>query len=209
MAHRIGTTSSLAGYSNFHFLGTTMHIKLFGLIGAVMALAGCPGIPPVNTETISENPASAARYAAARQAVNICSRLPDTEAVMRGFEALGYERSRLEFTTNDGKTLVSESVTSQNTDLKIIASSAGCTIGLEGMTPDQSFQLAQPWVRKFGLVTNESLGDGLSPHAVQAWQYPTFPHTQVLVSAGKTWHRNSGISSNAKGASVRLIYSQK
>lgn len=186
-----------------------MHIKLIGLFSVVMALAGCLGIPPVNTATISENPASAQRYAAARQAVKICSRLPDTEAVMRGFEALGYKRSRLEFTTNDGRTIVSESINSQNTDLKIIASSQGCTIGLEGMTPDQSFQLAQPWVRKFGLVTNESLGQGLSPHVVQAWQFPRFAHSEILVSAGRTWHIGSGLSSNVPGASVRLIYHQR
>lgn len=186
-----------------------MHIRLIGLLGIVIALAGCSGIPSVNTTTISETPASAQRYAAARQAVNICSKLPNTEAVMRGFEALGYQRSRLELTTSDGRKLISESINSQNADLKIIASSEGCTIGLEGMTPDQSYRLALPWVRKFGLVTNESLGQGLSPHAVQAWQFPTFPHSQLLVSANKTWHWDGGISSNMPGASVRLIYQKR
>lgn len=186
-----------------------MRIRLILLFGVAVALTGCSGVPPVNTSTISETPANAQRYAAARQAVNICSKLPDTEAVMRGFEALGYQRSRLEFTTNGGKKLISESINSQSKDLKIIASSEGCTIGLEGMTPDQSYRLALPWVRKFGLVTNESLGQGVSPHVVQAWQFPTFPNSQILVSAGKTWHWDGAVSSNVPGASVRLIFNQR
>lgn len=183
-----------------------MWVRFFGLVCIIFALAGCPGIPDVNTSTISETPASTQRYNAAKEAVRICSRYPDTEAVLRGFEALGYKRTRFELTTKDGQTLVSESINSQNSDLKIFASSAGCTIGLEGMTPEQSFQLVQPWVRKYGLVTNASLGQGLSPHVVQAWQFPEFPTTQVLASAGKTWHWDGPISSKVPGASVRLIY---
>ena len=175
-------------------------------LSAIGALLGCAGIPPVNTDTISQNPATPQRYAAALQAVNICSKLPDTEAVMSGFEALGYKRTRLVLTTYDGTVTSSDSINSKSTDLKIIASSEGCTIGLEGMTPEQSFQLAQPWVKRFGLVTNESLGQGLSPHAVQAWQFPTYPHTQILASAGKTWYVGSGVTSDVPGASVRLFY---
>ncbi|MEM6638085.1 MAG: hypothetical protein AAF667_19615 [Pseudomonadota bacterium] len=185
-----------------------MRLRLVGLLGIIFALAGCPGIPPVNTATISDTPASAERFLAAQEAVGICTRFPDAEAVLSGFEVLGYQRSRPEFTTFDGRTFVLDFIDAQDMDLKVVASSEGCTIGLEGMTPDQSFQLVQPWVAKFGLVTNESLGQGLSPHAVQAWQAPMFPHSQILASAGRTWHWDGPISASVPGASVRLIYRQ-
>lgn len=176
------------------------------LVPLALALAACSGIPPVDVATISQAPASPDRFAAAQRAVSICAKLPDVTAMFNAFEQLGHQRQRLELTTADGKSYISETINSQGSDLKIIASSSGCTIGLESMTPDQSYRLALPWVRQYGLVTNETLGQGLSPHAVQAWRAPDFPSIRILAAAYKTWPVDAGLNVSTAGAAVRLQY---
>jgi len=82
-------------------------------------------------------------------------------------------------------------------------SEGACIVGLEGMTAQQSFELAQPWVRKFDARTNAERGQGLAENAVQAWG--TLDDMRVVyISAYKTWD-----VLGVPGAAARLLYKQR
>ncbi len=188
-----------------------LHISL--LLAVLLAVSAC-GIPQVDSSTISGSPASAKYFTKAQKAVEMCSRLPDREAAIAGFRSLGYNTSHWEFTTRSGKKSTSGiSLQEHDDQLFIYLSETSCIVGLKNMTPQQSYQLAQPWVRKYRAIANEKLGQGLSDHAVQAWQTKPANGVRVLISAGKTWHWDSNsipeTFRKSPGASVRLIYLDK
>ena len=72
-----------------------------------------------------------------------------------------------------------------------------CWIGLEGVTPKQSVELAQIWVAAFDAKPNSAYGDGLSDHVSGAWcnlftEPERFPDKarykhRVFIAAYKTW----------------------
>lgn len=80
---------------------------------------------------------------------------------------------------------------------------ACCIVGLEGMTPQQSFQLAEPRARKFDAQTNAERGQGLVSNAVQAWA-SIGESRGVYVAAYKTWE-----VLDSRGAAARLLYVQR
>ena len=72
-----------------------------------------------------------------------------------------------------------------------------CWIGLEGVTPKQSVELAQIWVAAFDAKPNSAYGDGLSDHVSGDW-YNLFTEPElfpdktrykhpVFIAAYKTW----------------------
>lgn len=80
-----------------------------------------------------------------------------------------------------------------------------CIVGLKNMTPAQSYELAQPWVRQFGALTNAERGQGLSDKVVQAWA-SLRSDRKVYVAAYKSWAARRSPFPRGPGASVRLIY---
>ena len=75
---------------------------------------------------------------------------------------------------------------------------SGCIVGLKGMSPRQSHDLALPWVRHFDGVSNEDRGQGLTPNAIQVWR-GVGTQGQVFIMAYKTWE-----ILETQGAAVRL-----
>ena len=78
--------------------------------------------------------------------------------------------------------------------------SSGCIVGLKGMSPRQSHDLALPWVRHFNGVSNEERGQGLTPNAIQVWRgVSPRSRLQVFIVAYKTWD-----ILEVPGAAIRL-----
>lgn len=174
---------------------------------SIMGLSGCPGIPPVNEATISQTPVSSRLYAQAQRAVDVCAKLPDMEAVKAGFAALGYPVFAPQTPSAEGAFTIG-GISRWGPDLYVNVGSGGCLIGVEGMTPQQSYNLVLPWVKRWGAITNAQAGQGLSEHVVQAWRSET-ANRKVYISAGKTWDPQVADFPNVPGASVRLRYRQR
>lgn len=189
-----------------------MNARLFCLaIGAQMLVSSCAGIPPVNTNTISNSPAGANAFAEARKAVRACAGLPDAKAMFDRFEAIGYrspEAPDSASRTNlpSGKTRIVVPAVSHDDGKVIVQAGAGyCYVGLRGMTPQQSFLLAQSLVKRFGATTNAENGQGLSDNVVQAWRVQRNGTPAVLIAAHKTWPWDRGRWPSVPGAAVTLI----
>ena len=93
------------------------------------------------------------------------------------------------------------------TDVVVLLGASGgegaCIVGLEGMTPQQSFELAKPWVKTFGVRTNAERGQGLAKNAVEAWG--TIEENRIVyIAAFKTWD-----VLDVPGAAARLLYIQR
>ncbi len=121
------------------------------------------------------------------------------------FAAMGYASGETRATQRNGNTLTSGRVVSYNDGGVIVqVSEQRCYIGVLSMTPEQSLQLAQPWVREYRAITNAEFGDGLSPHVVQAWRVQPGPVPTVLIAAHKTWPWDRGTWPDEPGAAVTL-----
>lgn len=176
-------------------------------------LAGCTDIPPVSTSTISTSPASAQAFSQAQRALRVCAALPDSKRMFDGFEALGYREaggpdvSSVTKLPGGGRSVVVPLVYHNDGQLIVQAAEGYCFVGLRGMTPEQSYRLAQMLVRKYDLATNAELGQGVSSHVVEAWQAKTRPSSRILVAAHKTWPWDRGHwPKDQKGAAVTLYH---
>lgn len=171
-----------------------------------LIVAGCGGIPPLNSATISNTPASASEMANARRAVETCKQLPNGHAMQTAFESQGFVFSTFVLDPRTGDTLdTAPFFSSGDGSLVLQVSTRGCAVGLRGMTPQQSFELAQIWARHYDLATNSELGQGLSDHVVQAWQAKSYPSSSTLVAAHKTWPWDRGQwPKDEPGAAVTL-----
>ena len=181
------------------------------ILAGAATFAGCVGIPPVNTKSISTSPASAVAFKEAQKAVRACTGLPDAPKMFDRFEAIGY-RSPLapdvgsKTKLANGKTRVVVPAVVHDTGEVIVQAGAGyCYVGLRGMTPQQSYALAQILVRSFGATTNASYGEGLSDHVVQAWRIQKGGVPSVLIAAHKTWPWDRGSWPAVPGAAVTLL----
>ncbi|MEM6638133.1 MAG: hypothetical protein AAF667_19870 [Pseudomonadota bacterium] len=173
------------------------------LIFAVFALAACDAA--VDEDMISATPVSALEFSDAQKAAEICGRnAPNWTAAETALKASGYLETtdeRLLGIQRSQRAVILESPTS---DVLVLLGSRGgegaCFVGSEGLTPQQSFELALPWVRQFGALTNEERGQGLANNAVQAWGTLT-DDLIVYIAAYKTWD-----VLGAPGAASRLLY---
>lgn len=184
-----------------------MKQQFLGLGFAVLFLANCASAP--SQFDISDVPAGAEPFRAAQEAAALCAKdAPDWKAVEARFKASGYARTKnnaLDNAARAQKAVVLEAVDSDvvvligaSTELSGERSGA-CIISLPGMTPQQSYELALPWVRKYGAVTNAERGQGLSKKAVQAWG-AVGERRIVYIAAYK-----SADILQEPGASVRLL----
>lgn len=173
-------------------------------------LSGCVSRPPVDLTTISKSPVGAKAFAEAKRAIRACAGLPDSKRMFDNFEAIGYRSPHApDFASKTalpgGKTkVVVPTVWYSNGDLFIQAGIGYCYVGLRGMTPEQSYQLALPLVAKYGATTNKENGQGLSDHVVQAWRVQDIGPPTVLIAAHKTWPSGRGRWPSEPGAAVTL-----
>ncbi|ABD53739.1 hypothetical protein Jann_0822 [Jannaschia sp. CCS1] len=168
-------------------------MPLARLLTAVLCLAliGC-GIPPLNTATVSQTPAGAAQFALAQRAVQACGRLPDTDAARSALGRVGL--------SGDGTIM-----TSSDQAVIVLMQGGRCAVGLRSMTPEQSHQLAQSWVRTYDAISNAEAGDGLSPLVIGAWRSFT-PNRRVFIAAHRTWPNEYSQFPDVAGAAVTLSY---
>ena len=176
------------------------------LLIATPILFGCDA--PVNESLISTSPAGAQQFAAAKNAAANCARnAPDWAAVEIALKRAGYSETsddRLRAIQRDQKAVILEA---PDTDVIVLVGSAGregaCIVGLKDMTPQQSYELALPWAKKYGALTNEERGQGLADDAIQAWGSLEDDRI-VYIAAFKTWD-----VLDVPGAAARLLYIQR
>lgn len=170
-----------------------MLVSKLPLILCLLGLVGC-GIPPVDTTLISKTPADAKSFAVAKQAVRACKSLTNRE---RSFRQAGFGYSVQPVTLRNGRESSRVIVSPPNDAVSVLVNGLSCYVGLENMTPSQSFELAQIWVKSYGAQPNSAYGDGLSDHVSGAWRIfftepARFPDKaayrhRVYIASYKTW----------------------
>lgn len=166
------------------------------LFATILATAGCE-IPPVDETYISKTPASSKSFAVAERAVKACSDLADREKVQRNFQRAGFGVSVQHVIAKTGRQIPRMIISPPDEAVSVLYFGSSCYVGLEGMTPDQSKQLAQIWVDAHGAQPNSAYGDGLSDHVSGAWRrFVSEPHRipdkaayshRIFIGAHKTW----------------------
>ncbi len=170
---------------------------------AVLAVSGCMTAEGTNQTAPVE--ASDEQFAFASQAAKVCSdNFPNEKAAEAKFKSLEYEEV--------GGQTGFRYYRSESTDVILVIGRMSkeriCIVGLENMSPDQSYKLALPWVNKYGAITNAERGQGLSKKVVQAWA--SFDDNRnVYIAASKSWQESREPFPKTPGASIRLIYLQK
>lgn len=177
------------------------NLMRFTGLAIAAVLAGCSA-----TVSTSPAPAPAHQFSAAKSAASLCaSEAPNWEAVENAFLANGFvETKKTRLQTGRNEIFLED----EDSDVLVLIGSKGkegaCIVGLPGMTPQQSYELALPWVRKYGAVSNADRGQGLSKKAVQAWA--AFDDSRnVYIAAYKEWREVL----NVPGASARLLMTTK
>ena len=170
----------------------------------LVGLAACQSA--VDTDKISLQQAPASSFKLAQGAASTCARhMPDTTVINASLQARGF----VDVTAKDvGEVDFGPSATIwQSGETYVLVGSRlnekACIVGLKGMTPGQSLALAQPWVNKFGAISNADRGQGLANNAVQAWASLSGT-PKVYIAAYKTWE-----FFDEPGAAARLLYRPK
>ncbi|MFW2545503.1 hypothetical protein ACN2XU_22975 [Primorskyibacter sp. 2E107] len=152
---------------------------------------------------MSAEPVTAERFAVAEAAAATCGAMaPNWAGLEVQLKAAGYvetDDAALKAAGRREGAVILEDPTSGA--LVLIGSRGGegtCIVGMEGLTPQQSYGLALPWVKSFDLQTIVERGQGLAKNAVQAWGRLE-PDRDVYVAAYKTWDVLDG-----PGAAARL-----
>lgn len=204
-----------AGNSDILCLGTDTCFKnvlqrLKNLRKFILALAlgafGLTACVSVDDDLISKTPASAQQFAEAKKAAATCGvHAPNWKALEAAYLSMGYsetqDKKRISVQKSQGVVILEKA----GTDMVIMVGSRGgegmCIVGLKNMTPQQSYELAQPWVKKFGLLTNAERGQGLSDLMVQVWG-KTEERRVIYVGARKTF---DVLDAPGSAASLRYI----
>lgn len=176
--------------------------SLMSLTLALGVLAACD--TPVDPEMISTTPAPQAQFVAAQQAAATCLDLaPDWAAAEQAFRAQGFVETTDPTLVEVQRRQRAVILGAPNSDVVLLLGSRGgegaCLVGLPGMTPQQSMELALPWVEQFDLQTNAERGQGLAANAQQAWGRISEDQI-VFVAAYKTWD-----ILDEPGAAARLL----
>ena len=158
----------------------------------------------VRARDISSVPASSSQFRIAQTAVSICGQnFPGLESTASNLRAAGFQETQNPRFT--GISSLQRFIIFEHPDASILVGLANrgqrvCLVGLEGMTPNQSFSLAQAWVKRYGATTNAENGQGLSSQVVQAWQSANLDRT-VFIAALKSFP-----FFEKPGAAVRLTH---
>jgi hypothetical protein len=190
-------------------------------------LIGC-GVPALDTTLVSQTPADARIFAIAQRAVRACSRMPDRDNVLRAFRASGFGVTEQSIEGVQGRSSTRAIITAPDSAVSVLYHGSHCYVGLLGMTPDQSRDLAGIWATAFGASPNSAHGDGLSDHVSGAWRrffnepadipnHGAFTH-RIYIAAYKTWPQGpydpqrsvpfpvDGLFPDQPGAAVKLNY---
>ncbi len=187
---------------------------------AAVALSACVS-SQFDEAMISEIPADASSLAIAQQAVKACASLPDEDGVSRSFKQAGFQVSKQPVALSNGRETERMLVKAPNENVSVLVHGNNCYVGVVGMTPGQSVELAQHWVSKFKAHSNSAHGDGSAEQVAGAWRKfenkVGLEHT-VFIAAYKSWptgpydpQRNvafsvSDLFPNVPGAAVKLNY---
>lgn len=179
-----------------------IHLK-FKVVLVLTVASACA--PPVDETLISYFGAGETEMAKAREAVDVCMRtaLPgawDTRETMirnAGYVDATFANPDRDIDDLKGMVLIHPS-TETVVHLGADGGRGGCIVGLKGMSPQQSYELALPLVEHFDAVSNTELGQGLTPNAIEARRFwgPGYP---IFIAAYKTWD-----ILEEPGAAVRL-----
>ena len=169
---------------------------------AVIAVSGCD--PAVDTSLISRTPAPAAAVERAETALAICARnLQDYAETVRLIAAAGFAETRSSILAEPQSRFRFRSFASARHGVEITIVQQDrenlCLVGVDDLTPAQSFDLAAPVAEMFGAVTNAERDNGLANNAVEAWAL-FGPDRNLYIAAYKTW-----APLGQPGAAVRLI----
>ncbi|MCV6591965.1 MAG: hypothetical protein OIF48_03365 [Silicimonas sp.] len=181
---------------------------------AALSLVGC-GIPPVDTTLISQNPADAQDFSIAKRAVNACKDLR-RDKVRASFLRAGFKVSEKTESLSRNRTLKRLIIQAPSDRVSVFYHGGSCWVGLEGMTPAQSRELASIWVRAHDAKPNSAFGDGLSDHVSGAWRHffvepPRFPDKaayrhRIYIAAYKTWPYGPYDPQNQYGFDIGEIF---
>jgi len=180
-----------------------MYLRKALCILCSLTLLSCA--PAVDEELISYFGAPEENISEARKAVDICLRTSNSfawdlrEAMFRnaGYVDAMFENPEREIEEIRGVVLI-QPENDVVVQLGENGGKSGCIVGLKGMSPRQSHDLALPWVRHFDGVSNEDRGQGLTHNAIQVWR-GVGTQFQVFIMAYKTWD-----ILETQGAAVRL-----
>ncbi|WP_424967024.1 hypothetical protein [Dinoroseobacter sp. S375] len=192
---------------------------------AFLTVIGCT-VPPVDPTFISSVPADPQSFAVAQKAVRACSDPLNKERVLKNFQRAGFTVSQYPVASRFGGTATRIDVSAPDPAVSVLYQSGRCYVGLEGMTPSQSAQLAEIWVNAHNARPNSEFGDGLSDHVSGAWRhFFTEParvpskaayYHRIYIAAYKTWPHGaydpqssfaydiSGVFPDKPGAAVEL-----
>lgn len=174
------------------------------MVASGILLAACN--TDVGQHEISAKPLPQAQMSVASRATSICAKhAPNDEGAIEDFLVNGFHPTsdkRLVAISNRyaGEILESGGVVVQ---VGKQGREFGCVIGAVGMTPEQSYNLALPWVSQYNAQTNAERGQGLSKKVVQAWGIHE-ENRIVYLSALKSWD-----VLDTAGAAARLIYIER
>jgi len=170
-----------------------MPVSKLPSILCLLGLVGC-GIPPVDTTLVSKAPADARSFAVAKQAVRACRSLTNRK---KNFRRAGFGYSTQPVALRNGREISRVIVSPPNDAVSVLVDGSSCYVGLENMTPRQSYELAQIWVKSYSAQPNSAHGDGLSDHVSGAWRNfftepARFPDKapyrhRIYIASYKTW----------------------
>lgn len=180
-------------------------MKSLALFLALLSLAACNTSVAPDPDKISALPAAASHMNLARQAAKACgTHAPDYIATATTLKKLGFRSAQDPRLASIDARFPGNIYEAQGgavvVQLGSVGRENGCLVGAKGMTPEQAYDLALPWVEKFGALTNAERGQGLSKKAVQAWGSLTEDRI-VYIAAYKAWDLL-----DTPGAMARLIY---
>ncbi|MEM9395115.1 MAG: hypothetical protein AAGA38_14745 [Pseudomonadota bacterium] len=166
------------------------------LVGALFVTAAC-GVPEYEPTYISTVPANSQSYAVAERAVRACIGVGLPGGIKRQFQRAGFDVGVQPIKARNGRLIERTMVTAPDEAVTILILGDTCYVGLEGMTPDQSAQLAKIWARAYGedadKPVNQDLSDPLSVSWFKSFAEPArmpdkaaFSH-QIYIAAYKTW----------------------
>lgn len=177
----------------------------FTILATALLLTGCmTEETPSSYTPASYTAATQQQFAVAKSAASTCAQhAPNWTTVEAALLQKGYiatPDARLKSIQSKQRATILEKPQSGVVVLIGTKSKEGaCIIGLKGMTPEQSYELALPWVEQYGAVSNSERGQNLSKRAVQAWA-ARVDNRQIYIAAYKTWD-----VLDVPGAAARLL----
>ena len=183
--------------------------KVFGLVALIVLAAACD--PRVDEELISYFGAPDAEFAEAKRSAGICGATAFNSDIRPAlFLNAGYVKPTDEYLQKMAMERDALILTKPGTGVVVQLggdaslggkSDRGCIVGLSGMSPQQSYELALPWAEQFSAPTNAELGQGLARNAIEVWNLYGDGFI-VRIAAYKTWE-----ILGEPGAAARIVTS--